>query len=120
MLESNRHASEMNTMAEDGAGSDEVTHEMVSAKVADKVSASNTFGLRVRRVDAQNLPPIDTSLQIHDVCGESNEATHNTALIINKSHKLIKIGFSDLSYTVKTGIWRRSEYLLSKFIYLSI
>lgn len=113
MLASHKHASEMNVLAEVGAGSDsDATRELLSGEMTKTASTSNTFGLRVRRVDAQNLPPIDTSLQIHDVSGESSEAALSTTLAINKSHKLIKIGFNDLSYTVKTGIWKRSEYYL--------
>lgn len=116
MLATHKHASEMNVIAEVGAGSD-ATSELLSGEMMKTASSSNTFGLRVRRADAQNLPPIDTSLQIHDVSSESSKAALSTTLTINKSHKLIKIGFSDLSYTVKTGIWKRSEYFFSSKIY---
>lgn len=113
MLVSHKNVSEMNVMSEAGADSD-TTCELLSGEVTKTASSSNTFGLRVRRVDAQNLPPIDTSLQIHDVSSESSEAAFSTTLTVSKSHKLIKIGFSDLSYTVKAGIWKRSEYFLFK------
>lgn len=108
MLASHKLASEMNVMAE--VGDDSVAKsELLSVEMTKTASTSNT-GLRIRRLDALNLPPINTSLQIHDVSGESSEAALSTTLIINKSHKLIKIGFSDLSYTVKTGIFKRRKY----------
>lgn len=108
MLASHKLASEMNVMAE--VGDDSVAKsELLSVEMTKTASTSNT-GLRIRRLDALNLPPINTSLQIHDVSGESSESALSTTLIINKSHKLIKIGFSDLSYTVKTGIFKRRKY----------
>lgn len=64
------------------------------------VKSNSLIGRRL----ANNIPPIDINL----TC--DNTSIPSTSLIVSKSSKFLDIGFKNLSYTSKTGIFRRSEY----------
>lgn len=73
---------------------------------------SSTTGLSSRRPVALHLPPIDTSLQINDVldaAANGGVLPSSSAITFQRSVKFVNIGFSNLTYTVKTGIWNRSK-----------
>lgn len=64
-----------------------------------KISGSQ--GLSKRRPPALNLKPIDT--------GSTDEldASTSSSTTSSKTQKYLNIGFSDLTYSVNVGIWKK-------------
>lgn len=61
------------------------------------------YGLSARRPTAIKLEPININC---DTC-DTNSLASTSLIVASKSVNYIDIGFSNLSYTVKTGIWKR-------------
>lgn len=64
------------------------------------VKCNSLIGRRL----ANQIPPIDLNLPC------DNTSIPSTSLIVSKSAKFLDIGFKNLSYTAKTGLFKRSEY----------
>lgn len=62
-------------------------------------------GLSTRRPSALRLAPIDT----HVLC-DSSEIDGHGSFTVSKLPKSIDIGFSDLSYAVKTNFFKKGMY----------
>lgn len=103
MYPSHLSASELNKLHDDPIKDINITRELLP-KLATSIGTSTT-GLTVRRHKALNLPPLDVNLTPKD----QSDGAPSTTLTIYKSTKTMHIGFSDLSYTVKTGLWKRSK-----------
>lgn len=74
------------------------------------VKNSSLIGRRL----ANNIPPIDINIPC------DNTLIPSTSLIVSKSSKFLDIGFKNLSYTSKTGIFKRSEYKLLTFFFVKL
>lgn len=72
-------------------------------------------GLITRRPTALQLTPIDTNLS----CGSSEiDGRRNGSFTVSNFPKSIDIGFSELTYTVKTGFFKKGLYILDFIIFI--
>ena len=107
-------ASELNIINDDSVIVNDLhqSSELMPTKRQDKNSSpSTTVGLLGRRQSGFELPPIATNLQTNEVTNEDEPDVPASALLVNKSSKFITIGFNDLTFAVKTGLWKRGNFI---------
>lgn len=94
--------------ADDDAGSSTLT-------VGEQMK-SQREGIAARRPVSLTLKPIDTNVTASTAapftsdCTGASDSNPNNSRYRDPNQKFINIGFSNITYTVKTGLWQRGGY----------